>query len=190
MTAGAQAASGSTCARPCFSPWFIFVGRAVLTLCRSPDGVGYACQYPTAQRPGQRSQDLIEQLAIHVNGQGLYAITDQVRPLLQHAATDEGLCTLFIRHTSASLLVQENFDDSARIDLENWLNRLVPENDSLYTHTLEGPDDMPAHIKSALTAIQVSIPFQHRELLLGTWQGIYLWEHRHHAGVRQVVVHL
>jgi secondary thiamine-phosphate synthase enzyme len=102
----------------------------------------------------------------------------------------EGLCTLFIRHTSASLLIQENYDDSARVDLENWLNRLVPERDSLYTHTTEGDDDMPSHIKSALTATQLSIPFQQGELLLGTWQGIYLWEHRHHAGTRQLVVHL
>ena len=127
---------------------------------------------------------------IRTDGPGLYEFTPQLTDWVRRAEMTEGLCTLFIRHTSASLLVQENYDDSARIDLENWLNRLVPENDSLYTHTLEGPDDMPAHIKSALTATQVSIPFQHRELLLGTWQGIYLWEHRHHAGVRQVVVHL
>lgn len=133
---------------------------------------------------------MIEQLAIQVNGQGLYPITNHVSPLLQRAAGSEGLCTLFIRHTSASLLIQENYDDSARIDLENWLNRLVPENDSLYTHTLEGPDDMPAHIKSALTSTQVSIPYQQGKLLLGTWQGIYLWEHRHHAGTRNIAVHL
>ena len=75
-------------------------------------------------------------------------------------------------------------------DLENWLNRLVPENDPIYTHTLEGADDMPAHIKSALTATQVSVPFRHGKLMLGTWQGIYLWEHRHHSGNRSVVVHL
>ncbi len=110
--------------------------------------------------------------------------------MIEASGQAEGLCTLFIRHTSASLLVQENYDDSARIDLENWLNRLVPENDPLYTHTLEGADDMPAHIKSALTATQLSIPFQDRSLLLGTWQGIYLWEHRHHPGSRQIVVHL
>jgi secondary thiamine-phosphate synthase enzyme len=132
---------------------------------------------------------LIEQIAIPVHGQGLYPITAQVQPLLRRGDQNEGLCTLFIRHTSASLLIQENYDDSARIDLENWLNRLVPEGDALYTHTLEGADDMPAHIKSALTATQVSIPFQHGELMLGTWQGIYLWEHRHHAGSRNVVIH-
>jgi secondary thiamine-phosphate synthase enzyme len=133
---------------------------------------------------------LIEQIAIRVPGQGLYSITEQVKPLVAACGNAEGLCTLFIRHTSASLLVQENYDDSARVDLENWLNRLVPENDALYTHTLEGADDMPAHIKSALTATQVSIPFQHGELMLGTWQGIYLWEHRHQGGTRNVVVHL
>ena len=132
---------------------------------------------------------MIEQLNIPVSGQGLHAFTPQLRKLLTTSGRDEGLCTLFIRHTSASLLIQENYDDSARVDLENWMNRLVPENDPLYTHTLEGADDMPAHIKSALTATQLSIPFQHGELMLGTWQGIYLWEHRHFSGTRQVVVH-
>ncbi|NCF18250.1 MAG: YjbQ family protein [Haliea sp.] len=133
---------------------------------------------------------MIQEISIPVHGQGLYPINDQVRPVVAASDSSEGLCTLFIRHTSASLLIQENYDDSARVDLENWLNRLVPENDPLYTHTLEGADDMPAHIKSALTATQVSIPFQRGELMLGTWQGVYLWEHRHHAGSRTVVVHL
>ncbi len=133
---------------------------------------------------------MIEQISIRVPGQGLHAITDRVRAVVAASGLQEGLCTLYVRHTSASLLIQENYDDSARIDLENWLDRLVPENDPLYTHTLEGPDDMPAHIKSALTATQLSVPFQHGELLLGTWQGIYLWEHRHHPGSRTVVVHL
>ena len=133
---------------------------------------------------------MITQLDIAVSGQGLHPFTPKVRKALADSGQDEGLCTLFIRHTSASLLIQENYDDSARVDLENWLNRLVPENDTLYTHTLEGADDMPAHIKSALTATQLSIPFQHGELMLGTWEGIYLWEHRHYRGTRQVVVHL
>jgi secondary thiamine-phosphate synthase enzyme len=133
---------------------------------------------------------LIRQIAIAVRGQGLHAITQQVLPIVATCGRDEGLCTLFIRHTSASLLIQENYDDSARVDLENWLNRLVPEHDALYTHTLEGADDMPAHIKSALTATQLSIPFQQGELMLGTWQGIYLWEHRHQSGTRQIVVHI
>ena len=133
---------------------------------------------------------MITQLEVATRGQGLHAFTQQVRTAVTESGLAEGLCTLFIQHTSASLLIQENYDDSARVDLENWLNRLVPENDSLYTHTLEGPDDMPAHIKAALTASQLSIPFQSGELLLGTWQGIYLWEHRHHAGARKVIVHL
>ena len=133
---------------------------------------------------------MIETISIGVQGQGLYAITKEITPVVARAPGAEGLCTLFIRHTSASLLIQESFDDSARVDLENWLNRLVPEHDPLYTHTLEGPDDMPSHIKSALTATQISIPYQDKRLMLGTWQGIYLWEHRHHAGRRELVVHL
>jgi secondary thiamine-phosphate synthase enzyme len=133
---------------------------------------------------------LIKQITVPVSGQGLVPITSAVRPVVAACGQDEGLCTLFIRHTSASLLIQENYDDSARVDLENWLNRLVPEHDPLYTHTLEGADDMPAHIKAALTATQLSIPFQQGELMLGTWQGIYLWEHRHHSGERQIVVHI
>lgn len=133
---------------------------------------------------------MIDSLNIRVSRQGLLSITQQVQAALSRSGLSEGLCTLFIRHTSASLLIQENYDDSARVDLENWLNRLVPENDSLYTHTLEGPDDMPAHIKASLTATQLSIPFKNGSLMLGTWQGIYLWEHRHHNGHREVVLHL
>jgi len=117
----------------------------------------------------------------------LYPISDKVRNFVP--SEGEGLCTLFIQHTSASLLIQENYDDSARIDLENWLNRLVPENDPLYTHTTEGGDDMPAHIKAALTATQLSIPYRDGCLLMGTWQGIFLGEHRHHPGTRRIVVH-
>ena len=133
---------------------------------------------------------MIRELEIQVRSQGLHPFTPQVRQVISESGLPEGLCTLFIRHTSASLLIQENYDESARLDLENWINRLVPENDPRYTHTLEGADDMPAHIKAGLTATQLSIPFQHGELMLGTWQGIYLWEHRHYRGVRQVVVHL
>ena len=131
---------------------------------------------------------MIEQLTITVHGQGLHAITPDVARVVTSADMDEGLCTLFIRHTSASLLIQENYDDSARVDLENWLNRLVPENDPIFTHTLEGPDDMPSHIKSALTATQLSVPVQNGQLMLGTWQGIYLCEHRNHGGSRKVVI--
>ena len=133
---------------------------------------------------------MLETVGIEVSGQGLCDITAEIRRIVASSALDEGLCTLFIQHTSASLLVQENYDPSARNDLERWLNRLVPENDPFYTHTLEGPDDMPAHIKAALTATSLSIPFMAGQLALGTWQGIFLWEHRHHAGRRKIIVHL
>jgi len=133
---------------------------------------------------------MIKTLKILVSGQGLHMITSEIAQLVSAAGFSEGLCTLFIRHTSASLVIQENADPSARHDLELWLNRLVPENDPLYTHTMEGADDMPAHIKSALTASSISIPVMSGNLMLGTWQGIYLWEHRYYSGQREVVVHL
>ena len=133
---------------------------------------------------------MIKTLSVPVKKQGLFAITDKVQQIVQQSDCTEGLCTLFIQHTSASLLVQENYDPSAQYDLENWLNRLVPENDPLYTHTLEGPDDMPAHIKAALTATNLSIPIIDKRLALGTWQGIYLWEHRHYHGHRNIIIHI
>lgn len=133
---------------------------------------------------------MIETLSVAVNGQGLHSFTSTLNQLVSESHWAEGLCTLFIKHTSASLLIQENYDPSAKADLESWLNRLVPENDPLYTHTLEGPDDMPAHIKAALTASSLSIPIVDGRLALGTWQGVFLWEHRHHRGTRDVVVHL
>lgn len=127
-------------------------------------------------------------LNVTVGQQGLYDITHKVVDVVGNAGVAEGLVTLFVRHTSASLIVQENADPSARRDLERWLNRLVPEDDPLYTHTVEGPDDMPAHIKSALTATSIGIPLADGKLVLGTWQGIFLWEHRHHRGDREIVV--
>lgn len=129
-------------------------------------------------------------LKLASDGQGLYDITHKVVELVNSAGINEGLVTLFIRHTSASLLIQENADPSAQQDLENWLNRLVPEADELYTHTVEGPDDMPAHIKAALTATTLSIPLTEGNLVLGTWQGVFVWEHRHHRGEREVVVNI
>jgi secondary thiamine-phosphate synthase enzyme len=129
-------------------------------------------------------------LKISVGRQGLYEITHKVADLVQSSGVNEGLITLFVRHTSASLLIQENADPSAREDLERWLNRLVPEDDPLYTHTMEGADDMPAHIKSALTATSLSVPVSDGAMLLGAWQGIFLWEHRHHRGDREVVLNL
>jgi secondary thiamine-phosphate synthase enzyme len=133
---------------------------------------------------------MIKHLTIATRRQGLHEFTQAVRDAVAAAGVDEGLCTLFVRHTSASLTIQENADPSARRDLERWFNRLVPENDPAYTHTAEGPDDMPAHLKSALTATSLSIPVSRGELMLGTWQGIYLFEHRHHGGAREVVLHL
>ena len=121
---------------------------------------------------------------------GLCEVTGEIRDRVLQAHLDEGLCTLFLRHTSASLLIQENADPSARRDLEAWLDRLVPEGDPLFTHTAEGADDMPAHVKAALTATSLSIPIVDGELALGTWQGIYLWEHRRRPHRREIVVHL
>lgn len=127
---------------------------------------------------------------LSVGGQGLYDITHKVTDAVTGSLASEGLVTVFIRHTSASLVIQENADPSVRRDLEAWLNRLVPEDDPLYTHTIEGPDDMPAHIKGALTASSLSIPLIDGRLALGTWQGIFLWEHRRHRGDREVVVNV
>lgn len=133
---------------------------------------------------------MIKTLTVHSSGQGLYEFTELVEKTVQEFGKEEGLCTLFIQHTSASLIIQENADPSARIDLEHWMNRLVKEDDPLYSHTVEGSDDMPAHIKSILTSTSVSIPIFHGRLALGTWQGIYLWEHRHYRGRRQIIVHV
>ncbi len=129
-------------------------------------------------------------LTITAKGQGLHDITHKVTAAVAATGVSEGLVTLFLQHTSASLLIQENADPSARLDLENWLNRLVPEDDALYTHVAEGPDDMPAHVKAALTATSVAIPLMQGRLTLGTWQGIFLWEHRHRAGERKLVVNV
>ena len=132
------------------------------------------------------SPPMIRELTIHTSGQGLHDITSQIAAVVAESGAREGLCTVFIRHTSASLLIQEAADPSARRDLENWLDRHVPENDPHFTHTAEVPDDMPSHIKSALTATSLSIPILNGKLGLGTWQGIYVWEHRVRAHERRV----
>jgi len=133
---------------------------------------------------------MIRMLTIPVTGQGLHEITDRIAAVVAEAGIQEGLCTLFIRHTSASLTIQENADPSARHDLERWMTRQVPEHDPLYTHTVEGPDDMPSHIKAALTDTSIVIPILDGRLALGTWQGIFLWEHRTSRKSREVVVHI
>ena len=133
---------------------------------------------------------MIKVLHIETRGQGLHEITDEIIRLVVSTKVREGLCTVFIQHTSASLTIQENADASARRDLETWLNRLVPEDDPLYTHTTEGADDMPSHIKAILTSTSLSIPVLDGRLVLGTWQGIYLWEHRKRPHQRTVIVHM
>jgi secondary thiamine-phosphate synthase enzyme len=112
---------------------------------------------------------MVEELLIETQAQGLLNITRQVRGIVETSGNEHGLCTIFVTHTSASLTIQENADPSARRDLENWLNRLVPEDDLLYTHTTEGPDDMPAHIKAILTSTSLSIPIINGKLGLGIW---------------------
>lgn len=131
---------------------------------------------------------------VRSRGPGLYEFTNQVTRFVREAGLEEGLLTLFVQHTSCSLLVQENADPDVQRDLEEFFRRLVPASDdpsmSWIVHTTEGPDDMPAHIKAALTAVSLSIPVVGGELALGTWQGIYLFEHRHQAHERRVVAHL
>jgi len=123
-------------------------------------------------------------------GRGLVEFTPAVSAWLAQAGVETGLLTLFVRHTSASLLVQENADPDVRGDLDRFFARLVPDGDPLFRHVDEGPDDMPSHVRSALTNVQLSIPVAAGRLVLGTWQGIYLWEHRTRAHRREVAAHL
>ena len=133
---------------------------------------------------------MIKTLTIRSHRQGLIEFTEDINSLVARSNLACGLCTLFILHTSASLLIQENADASAKKDLENWLARMVPEHDPLYTHIAEGSDDMPAHVKSMLTQSSLSIPIENSRLTLGAWQGIYLFEHRRGDHNRLVKVHL
>ncbi len=121
---------------------------------------------------------------------GLTEITSEVERVVRAASVQAGLCTVFVRHTSASLVIQENADPSVRRDLTAFFDRLAPDGDALYTHVLEGPDDMSAHVKSAILPVSLSIPIAQGALVLGTWQGIYLWEHRGGRQRREVVVHV
>ena len=133
---------------------------------------------------------MVATLQIRTGGRGLVDITREVAAAVRDAACDDGLCTVFVQHTSASLLIQENADPDVCRDLEAFLRRLAPEGDALWTHTAEGPDDMPAHVRSALTQTHLSIPVGDGRLLLGTWQGIYLWEHRRRGSTRRVLVYV
>jgi secondary thiamine-phosphate synthase enzyme len=127
-------------------------------------------------------------LTVRALGAGLHEITEAVVREVTRSGLRLGVATVFCQHTSCSLVIMENADPSARRDLEAWLDRLVPERDPHFTHTLEGDDDMPAHIKMALTRTSESVPLAGGRLLLGTWQGIFLWEHRQAAPARQVIV--
>jgi secondary thiamine-phosphate synthase enzyme len=129
-------------------------------------------------------------LSFTTRGRGLLDITERVRDCVTASGLRGGLATLFLRHTSASLLIQENADPAVQDDLERFFARLVPDGDPLFLHRAEGRDDMPAHVRTALTAVQVAIPVLDGALALGTWQGVYLWEHRRHGHRREVVVHV
>ena len=120
----------------------------------------------------------LHEIVIPTRGRGFYELTSKVADWVTQQGFTTGLVTLHLRHTSASLLIQENADPDVRRDLENFFARLVPDGDPLFSHTLEGDDDMPAHVRTALTAVNLSIPVSRGRLVLGTWQGIYLWEHR------------
>lgn len=135
-------------------------------------------------------QQARQTLKFETKGQGLYELTAPIRQFVQEQEIETGLLTVFLHHTSASLIIQENADPTARQDLENFFKRLVPEDKELYRHNDEGPDDMPAHIKTALTSSQLTIPVTDGRLDLGTWQGVYLFEHRSQYHTRRLTLHL
>jgi secondary thiamine-phosphate synthase enzyme len=130
------------------------------------------------------------EFVISTRGRGFYEITRPVTAWVQESGIANGLLTLHLRHTSASLLIQENADPEVRSDLERFFSRLVPDGDSLFCHTSEGEDDMPAHVRTALTTVNLSVPVAAGHLTLGTWQGIFLWEHRHDPHTRRVAAHI
>ncbi|MBL9189764.1 MAG: YjbQ family protein [Opitutaceae bacterium] len=127
-------------------------------------------------------------LTLRAPGPGLHEITKVVAAEVKRSGVRQGIVNVFCRHTSCSLVIMENADPSARRDLEAWLDRLVPEGDPLFEHTLEGPDDMPSHVKMALTRTSETIPIADGHMMLGTWQGVFLWEHRHAPHTREVIV--
>jgi len=129
-------------------------------------------------------------MTVRTRGRAFYEITREIQARVQQAGIETGLCTVHLQHTSASLLIQENADPDVRRDFERFFARLVPDGDPLFIHTMEGDDDMPAHVRTALTAVNLSIPVADGGLCLGTWQGIYLWEHRISPHSRTLVVHV
>jgi len=132
----------------------------------------------------------LEELTVPTHGRGFYEITGDVGAVINRTGWNRGLATLHLQHTSASLLIQENADPDARRDLEHFIARLAPDGDPLFCHTCEGDDDMPAHVRAALTSVNLSVPVAGGRLTLGVWQGIYLWEHRHAPHQRLLVVHV
>jgi secondary thiamine-phosphate synthase enzyme len=132
----------------------------------------------------------LEKLTVRTRTRGFYEITRDVQSFVAQAGVKTGLCTLHLQHTSASLLIQENADPDVQRDFERFFARLIPDGDPLFVHTLEGDDDMPAHVRTALTTVNLSIPIAEGRLCLGTWQGIYLWEHRTRPHTRTVVIHV
>lgn len=135
-------------------------------------------------------QQLTHKISVHTNGRRLYDITPQVMSWAANSGLKMGLLTLYIQHTSASLLINENYDPDVLVDMETFFERLVRDGDPMFIHTAEGRDDMPAHIRSALTQTSISIPFLDGKVALGTWQGIFLYEHRFAAHTRNVLLHL
>ncbi|MBN1652983.1 MAG: YjbQ family protein [Deltaproteobacteria bacterium] len=127
-------------------------------------------------------------IKINTSGRGTLEITDRIQSVVSESGVVDGLCTVFIQHTSASLIICENADPSVRRDLETYISRLVADGDRAYTHASEGADDMASHIRSVLTQTSIGVPVGKGRLVLGTWQGIYLWEHRYHAHARRVSV--
>lgn len=132
----------------------------------------------------------LERLTVRTRTRGFYEITRDVQSIVSQAGVQTGLCTLHLQHTSASLLIQENADPDVQRDFERFFARLIPDGDPLFVHTVEGRDDMPAHVRTALTTVNLSIPIDRGRLCLGTWQGIYLWEHRTAPHTRTVVAHV
>lgn len=135
-------------------------------------------------------QQLSRKINVKTNGRRLYDITPQVMTWAKNSGLKTGLLTLYVQHTSASVLINENYDSDVLVDMESFFARLVPDGDRLFIHTSEGPDDMPAHIRSALTQTSISIPFLEGKVALGTWQGIFLYEHRLAPHSRNVLLHL
>lgn len=134
-------------------------------------------------------QQYIQQISANAQGRKLYDITPQVLDWANQLGFNTGLLTLYIQHTSASLLINENYDDDVLVDMEAFFKRLVPDGDDLFIHTVEGPDDMPAHVRSSLTQTSLSIPILQGKLALGQWQGIFLFEHRHMPATRFIILH-